>query len=469
MAALEFFGAANTVTGSMHLLHIPGGAWSMDCGLYQGRRQEARHRNTTFPIRPDRLEGLILSHAHIDHSGNIPGLVKRGFTGPVHATNATCDLCEVMLADSGHIQEEDARFWNEKRAKDDSEKIEPLYTVEDALKSLQQFVPHAYGVPFEFAPGSTCTFLEAGHILGSACVLIQLEGEAVDGGEPIGILYTGDLGRFKMPILRDPTCPMPEVDYLITESTYANRKHDNPTDMQQRLAKIISETVKAGGKTIIPAFSVGRTQNVVYYLARAIHEGQMPKLPIYVDSPLSTRATEVFKKHPECYDKEAHDFWWADGDIFGTGLVQYITDVDSSKRLNSITEPCVIISASGMCEAGRILHHLKNNIEDEKNTVIVVGYMAQHTLGRRIVERREELKIYGRMYKLMCRVEILNGFSAHADARDLAGCLGPIAKRLKGAYCVHGEDAQPKAMKQILEEAGCPNVQVPKPGDQFQL
>ncbi len=468
MAALEFFGAANTVTGSMHLLHIPGGPWAMDCGLFQGRRAEARQRNTTFPIRPDRLEGLLLSHAHIDHSGNIPGLVKRHFDGPIHATNATVDLCKVMLADSGHIQEEDARFWNEKRARDASEHIEPLYTVEDAMRALEHFVPQAYGQPFEFAPGARCTFVEAGHILGSACVLVELTGPASENGT-IRLLYTGDLGRFEMPILRDPTCPMPAVDYLITESTYANRKHDNPTDMQDRLARIISETHAEGGKVIIPAFSVGRTQNVVYYLSRAIHEKQMPKLPIYVDSPLSTRATEVFKKHPECYDEQAHDFWWSDGDIFGEGIVNYITDVNSSKALNAMDEPCVIISASGMCEAGRILHHLKNNIESEKNTVIIVGYMAQHTLGRRIVERREELKIFGRLYKLMCRVEILNGFSAHADARDLAECLGPLAENLKGAFCVHGEDAQPEAMAEILTQAGCTNVHIPKPGDQFQL
>ena len=468
MATLEFFGAANTVTGSMHLLHIPGGAWAMDCGLYQGRRSEARKRNETFPIRPDRLHGLLLSHAHIDHSGNIPGLVKRHFEGPVHATNATVDLCRVMLADSGHIQEEDARFWNEKRAADPSEYIQPLYTVEDAMKALDQFVPQSYATPFEFTPGAKATFLEAGHILGSACVLVELD-SAVSGNGPVTILYTGDLGRFQMPILRDPTCPMPKVDYLITETTYANRRHDNPTDMQQRLAKIISETVAAGGKTIIPAFSVGRTQNVVYYLSKAIHEGQMPKIPIYVDSPLSTNATEVFKKHPECYDREARDFWWHDGDIFGNNIVHYITDVEASKRLNSIQEPCVIISASGMCEAGRILHHLKNNIEDDRNTVIVVGFQAQHTLGRRIVERREELKIFGRMYKLLCRVEILNGFSAHADARDLANCLGPLAPGLKGAFCVHGEDDQPEAMKRILEEAGCKNVHIPKPGDQFPL
>jgi metallo-beta-lactamase family protein len=465
MATLEFFGAADTVTGSMHLLHVPGGAWGLDCGLYQGRRVEARKRNETFPIRPDRLQGVLLSHAHIDHSGNIPGLVKRKFDGPVHATSATCDLCKVMLADSGHIQEEDARFWNEKRAKDPSEHITPLYNVEDALEALTHFTPQPYDAPFDFAPGAKATFIEAGHILGSACILIELEEE----GKHVRLLYTGDLGRFRMPILRDPTCPMPKVDYLITESTYANRSHDNPTDMQERLVRIINETRAKGGKVIIPAFSVGRTQNVVYYLSKAVHEGQLEPLPIYVDSPLSTNATEVFKRHPECYDTEARDFWWSDGDIFGRGIVRYITDVNESKRLNALDEPCVILSASGMCEAGRILHHLKNNIENERNTVAIVGYMAQHTLGRRIVERRDEIKIFGRFYRLLCRVEILNGFSAHADHDDLVRCLGPLAPDLKAAFCVHGEPEQTRAMDKILTQAGCPEVIVPGPGLQFQL
>jgi metallo-beta-lactamase family protein len=239
--------------------------------------------------------------------------------------------------------------------------------------------------------------------------------------------------------------------------------------MQDELAQIINETRAAGGKVIIPAFSVGRTQNVVYYLSKAVHEGKMDRLPIYVDSPLSTNATEVFKKHPECYDTAARDFWWEEGDIFGQGLVTYITDVGMSKRLNDSDDPCVIISASGMCENGRILHHLKNNIEDERNTVIIVGYMAQHTLGRRMIERRKEVKIFGRMYKLMCRLEILNGFSAHADSRDLARCLGPLAKNLKAAFCVHGEGTQPQAMQDILQQAGCKNTVIPQPGQKVDL
>ncbi len=337
MAELEFYGAAGTVTGSHHILHTDDGPVALDAGLFQGKRSEYRSRNTTFPAPPRELQALLLSHAHIDHSGNIPNLVRHRFRAPVYATAATCDLCDIMLADSAHIQEEDARFWNEKRARSRAEQIEPLYTVEDAHNAMQYFREVSYDEPFEFAEGCKATFVDAGHILGSACVLI----EASNGRAPVTLLYTGDLGRFEMPILRDPTCPMPKVDYLITECTYASRRHANPTDMKEQLAWIINQTRDAGGKVIIPAFSVGRTQNVVYYLSQAVAEGLMEPLPVFVDSPLSTHATEVFKKHPECYDDQARSFWWSEGDIFGRGLVTYITDVEDSKRLNRMNEPMV--------------------------------------------------------------------------------------------------------------------------------
>ena len=464
MAELEFFGAAGTVTGSMHILHVDGGPFLLDCGMYQGAREEARIRNTTFPIPPDELGGLLLSHAHIDHSGNIPGLMKRKFNGNIYSTSATCDLCRIMLADSAHIQEEDARYWNEKRASNPSERIKPLYTLEDAKASEMHFRTVQYNEPREFAPGCIGTWIEAGHILGSACILM-----AIHQGRPIRVLFTGDLGRFNMPILRDPTNPLPEVDYLITECTYADRHHAAPVDMKEQLVRIINRTVAAGGKVIIPAFSVGRTQNVVYYLSQAVAEGLMKPLPIFVDSPLSVNSTEVFKKHPECYDTEARDFWWNQGGLFGEGLVKYITDVNESKALNDRKEPMVIIASQGMCEAGRILHHLKNNIENEKNTIVIVGFQAQHTLGRRIVERREEVKIFGQMYRLLARVEVLNGFSAHADADEFARLLKPLARNLKGAFVVHGEGPQPQAMKDMLQSAGCKDVYIPMPGDRFKL
>ena len=464
MVELEFFGAAQTVTGSMHVLHLDDGPVLLDCGMFQGRREWAKKLNDKFPVRPSDVRATLLSHGHIDHSGKLPLLVAKGCGAPIYTVDATQDLCKVMLADSGHIQEEDARYWNERRAESPKDFIKPLYTVEDAAKAERFFHGVQYGQPVPFADRCTATFIEAGHILGSACVLVE-----VNRSKPVRILYTGDLGRFGLPILRDPTNPLPEVDYLITESTYANRRHDNPTAMKEALARIVTETRAAGGKVIIPAFSVGRTQHIVYFLSQAINEGLLEPLPIYVDSPLSVRVTDIFKRHPECYDEEARDFWRAQGEIFGRGLVRYITEVDESKGLNRGGDSCVIISASGMCEAGRILHHLKNNIEDENNTVIIVGFQAQHTLGRRIVERREELRIFGRTYRLLARVEVLNGFSAHADVEDFRRLLGPIAPKLKGAFVVHGEEGQLDAMRGLLTEFGCGEVHDPLPGEKYKL
>ncbi len=467
MSELEFHGAARRTTGSLHLFRHKDCTLSLECGLFQGRRAESRELNRTLPIRAEELDRVILSHAHMDHAGRLPTLTKNGYRGPIYATPPTVDLCSVMLPDSAHIQEEDARYWNRKRAATPADRIEPIYTIEDALETMPLFKRIAHDTPFEIGDGCTARFLEAGHMLGSAMVL--LETNRMFGSQRI--LFTGDMGRFRVPILRDPVEPLPECDYLITECTYANRRHDNPTDMKEKLRRIVSETVAAGGKVIIPAFSVGRTQTVVYYLLQLFREGKLKELPVYVDSPLSTRATEVFARHPECYDREALADWGEDqGNLFGTdGPVQYIMDVDDSKALNHKPEPCIILAASGMCEAGRILHHLKNNIENDKNTVVVVGFMAQHTLGRRIVERREELKIYGRMYKLLARVEILNGFSAHADVDEFRRLYTPLAPKLKKAFVVHGEDTQPKAMAALLNELGCADVAIPSPGDKFEL
>ena len=467
MSELEFQGAARRTTGSLHLFRHKDATLSMDCGLFQGRRSESRELNRTLPVRPRELDKVILSHAHIDHSGRLPVLAKQGYQGPIYATPPTVGLCSVMLPDSGHIQEEDARFWNEKRAESPADEIEPIYTVDDAMATLPLFKSIAYDTPFEVCEGCTATFLEAGHMLGSAMVLLEVD-------KMIGstrILYTGDMGRFRVPILKDPTCPLPEVDYLITECTYADRRHDNPTDMKEKLCAIVKETAALGGKVIIPAFSVGRTQTVIYYLLQLFHEGRLEKLPVYVDSPLSARATDIYSRHPECYDREAIEEWGEDGgDLFGrSGEVRYITDVNDSKALNERSEPCIIVAASGMCEAGRIKHHLKNNIENDKNTVVVVGFMAQHTLGRRIVERREELKIYGRIYPLLARVEVLNGFSAHADVDEFRKLYEPLAPKLKKAFVVHGEETQPAAMAAMLAELGAKDVAIPAQGEKFDV
>jgi metallo-beta-lactamase family protein len=463
-AELEFHGAAREVTGSMHLLHLPQGTFALDCGLFQGRRSESLDRNRAFPLPPREIAGVLLSHAHIDHSGNLPGLTRDGYHGPIHATPATCDLCRILLADSAHIQEEDAAYWNEKRALRPSQRIKPLYTAQDAQRVYPLLRPAPYDQPVEFAEGCTATFIEAGHILGSSCVLIE-----VRHPNPLRILYTGDLGRFDVPILKDPASPLPAADYLITESTYAGRTHPDASGMKGDLVRIIRQTRQAGGKVVIPSFSVGRTQTVVYYLSQAMEEGALEELPIYVDSPLSTGATGIFQKHPELYNEEAVAFWRRRGDVFGMGNVKFITSVEESKDLNRRKEPMVILAASGMCEAGRILHHLKNTVEDEANTVVIVGFQAQHTLGRRIVERREEIKIFGRMYKLLCRVEVLNGFSAHADRNDFRRLLVPLAKGLKGAFLVHGEEGALTAMKDLLETAGCKNVHAPAPGEKHRL
>ncbi len=464
MVELEFYGAAGTVTGSMHLLRLPDALFTMDCGLFQGRRSWSRKMNSTTPVEPKDLTGVLLSHAHLDHSGKIPYLFANGFKGPIFATAATCDLSEVMLADSAHIQEEDARYWNAKRARSEEDRIQPLYTIADVHLANGNFKGCPYDRPVTFAEGATVSFIEAGHILGSACVLVEIK-----RSRPIRLLFTGDLGRFNMPVLRDPQNPLPSVDYLITESTYANRHHHDSPSSDQELIDIIDQTRQRKGKVIIPAFSLGRTQHITYTLFRAIAEGRLEKLPIFVDSPLSSRVTDVFRKHPECYDSSATDFWLEQGGIFGRKLITYITNVEDSKALHERSGPFVLISASGMCEAGRILHHLKNNVEDERNTIVIVGYMAQNTLGRRIVEKQKTLRILGRDYHLNARVEVLNGFSSHSDVDDFTRLLGPLAPGLKGAFVVHGEADQTAAMKALLEQLGCSRVHAPEPGDRFEL
>jgi metallo-beta-lactamase family protein len=466
MIELQFHGAAGTTTGSMHVLSDGDSCVCLDCGLFQGRRNETRDANEKFLLPAQRVQRVLLSHAHMDHAGRLPLLVKKGFTGPIYATPATRDLCEVMLPDSGHIQEEDAIFWNTKVAQRGEKKIAPLYTVADAMATLPHLRPAEYGEMVEVFHNAKAVFFEAGHILGSAMTMIDVN----RNGDSFRILYTGDVGQFDMPIINDPTEPLPQCDYLITECTYADRRHGSAADMKDRLLRIIRETSAAGGKVIIPSFSVGRTQTLLYYLFELRKEGRLDDIPVFVDSPLSMQATEVFSNHPECYDREAVHLRWANGDFFHQdGLVRYVESVEESKALNDRRGPCVIIAASGMCESGRILHHLKNNIENPNNTVVVVGFMAQHTLGRRIVERREELKIYGKMYKLLARVEVLNGFSAHADVDGFRRLYQSIAPKLRRAFVVHGEETQPVAMAQLLHELGCPDVVAPTLGQKVKL
>jgi metallo-beta-lactamase family protein len=464
---VQFLGAVRTVTGSMHLLTVNGSRVLLDCGLFQGRRQESFERNRNLPFDARTIDALILSHAHIDHSGNIPLLVKNGFEGNIYTTPASRDLCSAMLRDAGHIQEYDAYYVNKKRARKGLPPVEPLYTVEDATASLRNFVSVGYDRRLPVVPGVTLLFRDAGHILGSAITVLDIEEEE----RSIRLSFTGDLGREGMPILRDPQ-PAKDVDYLIIESTYGDRLHDPIELAGQTLRTVIADTYARGGKVIIPAFSVGRTQELVYALHRLTEAKKIPDLPIFVDSPLSVNVTEVFRLHPECYDKETHEFLTAGNrrDPFGFHRLTYVRSVERSKDLNFMREPAIIISASGMCEAGRILHHLKNNIEDPRNTVLIVGWQAPHTLGRRLVERRPVVKIFGEEYSLKARVETINGFSAHADRNDLLSYVQQIGvDRLRTAFVVHGEEASSLALADGLQEQGVKQAIVPQLGAEFEL
>jgi len=464
---IQFLGAARTVTGSMHLLTVNGSKILLDCGLFQGRRKESFERNRNLPVKAGSIDTMVLSHAHIDHSGNIPSLVKNGFKGNIFATPATRDLCSAMLRDSGHIQEYDAYYVNKKRARQGLPLVEPLYTIEDAAASLGNFVSVGYERSLVIAAGVTLTFYDAGHILGSAIPVLDIE----EGGKKRRLVFTGDLGRKGMPILRDPA-PVHDADFYITESTYGDRLHDPIRTTDQQLREVIVDTYEQGGKVIVPAFSVGRTQELVYALNRLTEARKLPNIPIFVDSPLSVNVTEIFRLHPECYDEELHEFANAGKrrDPFGFHRLTYVRAVERSKELNFLREPAIIISASGMCEAGRILHHLKNNVEDPRNTVLIVGWQAPHTLGRRLVERRPVVKIFGQEYSLNARVETINGFSAHADRDgllDYARSVGVAG--IKAAYVVHGEEAASLALADGLRSLGVGKVTVPQPGEEFEL
>lgn len=465
---VQFWGAARTVTGSMHLLGINGAQVLLDCGLYQGKRQESFERNRVLPFSPKDVDALILSHAHIDHSGNIPNLVKNGFTGPIYCTFATRDLCATMLRDSGHIQEMDAFYVNKKRARKGEPPVEPIYTQEDAVNSLGQFVSIGYGRAFPVLPGVRVTFVDAGHMLGSSIVTLDIDSE--NGADPQRLVFSGDLGRPDKPILEDPT-QIEGCDSLIIESTYGDRLHPDVTGTQRELKRVVLETVRRGGKLIVPAFAVGRTQELVYDLHQLITAAEIPSLPVFVDSPLAIDATAVFRLHPECYDLEVEEFLQETGarDPFGFSRLEYTRSVDQSKALNELTEPAIIISASGMAEAGRIQHHLKNNIEDPRNTILIVGWQAPNTLGRYIVEKHETVKIYGERYELRAQVEVINGFSAHADRNELLDWVKAMDRIPTRAFVVHGDPKPAQAMADGLMKLGIREALVPHRGEVHQF
>ncbi len=463
---IRFWGAAQTVTGSQYLVSVNGSNILLECGLFQGKRQESFERNRNLPFPAPQIDALILSHAHIDHSGNIPNLVRSGFSGPIYCTFATRDLCAAMLRDSAYVQEKDVEYVNRRRARKGEPPVEPVYTYSDAVASLEYFISLNYNRPVPVAPGVVCTFLDAGHILGSAIALLEID----SGRRRTRLLFSGDLGRSAMPILRDPT-PAPPADVLIIESTYGNRLHPSHEEAEERLLACVSETFASGGKVIIPAFSVGRTQELVYSLHRLMLGGRLPDIPVYVDSPLAVNATEVFRLHPECYDEDVRHFIAQPGhpDPFGFERIHYIRDVEDSKALNELEGTAIIISASGMCEAGRIQHHLKHNIGDPRNTILIVSWQAPQTLGRRLVERQPVVRIFGEEYPVRARVEVINGYSAHADQKELLEWARPIAGGLQQAFVVHGEPEAAATIARELSNAGVRRVAVPELGDEFEL
>lgn len=465
---IQFLGATRTVTGSMHLLTLNGHRILLDCGLFQGRRAEAWERNRNFPFNVAELDAVILSHAHIDHSGNLPSLVKAGFRGRVYATTATRDLCAAMLPDSGHIHESDVAYVNKKRTRQGLPPVEPLYTRQEAIASLRFFHALGYGLPFTPIPGATVTFLDAGHILGSAITVLDLE----ENGRRLRLAFTGDLGRKGQPILRDPEVAE-GVDALIVESTYGARLHETPEQAQARLATIVRETQQGGGKLLIPAFAVGRTQEVVYALHRLYEAGELAPVNIYVDSPLAVNATEIFRLHPECYDEEIHEFLLHDShkDPFGFSRLIYVRDVEDSKALNSLEGPAIIISASGMCEGGRILHHLRNHIEDPRTCILFVGFQAENTLGRRLVDSEKKVRIFGEEFKVRARVESIDGYSAHADRNEIVAWLRGVVSRgaPRRVFVVHGDEENALALAAGLQGMGFLQVLVPERGQEVEL
>jgi metallo-beta-lactamase family protein len=456
---VTFWGATRTVTGSMHRVDARGQSVLLDCGLFQGPRAESHRRNREFPFRPKDIDAVLLSHAHIDHCGNLPNLVKQGFAGPVYCTPATRALAGVMLGDAAKIHEEDAAYLNRHRDRGEP-RVEPLYDGRDVYRTLLRLRAVPYDTPFSAGRGLEATFVDAGHLLGSAMVSLAIDG-------PAGrrrLTFTGDLGRPGLPILRDPA-PVPPGDLVISESTYGGHTHEPVEETAERLGEVVRRTAERGGKLLIPAFSVGRTQTVVYFLHQLAGAGRLPDVPLYVDSPMAVRATEVFRAHPECFRAETLDLLRHHPDLFGEERIKYIDKVHESIALNDRPGPCVIVSASGMCEAGRILHHLKHHIEDPRSTVLIAGYQAAETLGRRLVEHRPEVRILGRTFAVKAEVVVLNGLSSHADHGGLLAALAPLAAAAGRVRLVHGEPERAAALAEGLGAAGFTDVAIPDRGE----
>jgi metallo-beta-lactamase family protein len=465
---IEFVGAAQTVTGSKHVVRTAHATVLLDCGLFQGRRQESIEKNRALGLDPATIDAVVLSHAHIDHSGALPSLVKHGFQGPIYATSATRDLCAAMLVDAAMIQGADARFINRliERGESDMRPVEPLYDEHDALAVLEHLITIPYRRPVPIAPGVRLTFLDAGHVLGSAIVCLDVE----DRGTTRRLVFTGDLGRRRMPILRDPEVP-DGTHVLVSESTYGDRVHKPIEQMDDELAEVVQRVHARGGKIIIPSFALERAQEVLYALKLLRDAGRLPTLPVYLDSPLAVKITDVFRLHPECLDDAARHLVQAHDSPFDFPGVRYVDSVEESKAISGSREPAIVISASGMCEAGRVLHHLRATLDDRRNAVVIVGFQAPHTLGRRLVERRAEVRVFGAYMRREAEVVVLNGFSAHADQQDLVAFARGVRERgaLERIALVHGEPAPQRVLAEQFAAAGLPAAAIPRAGDRLEV
>jgi metallo-beta-lactamase family protein len=465
---ISFHGAAQTVTGSQHLIEVNGKKIMLDCGLFQGKRKESFERNRSEIWQGESIDCLVLSHAHIDHSGRIPCLVKNGFSGDIFCTSATRDLCAIMLMDSAFIQEKDVEFVNRRRKKKGQRPFEPLYTKADVAKGMEQFVGLSYNRRHQLYPGIQLTLLDAGHMLGSAHVILDIDDQKT--GQSRRLVFSGDIGRPDIPIIRDPVPVSAGADILIMESTYGNRLHPPYPESEKELKRIVNETVNRGGSLLIPAFAVGRTQQIVYALHKLHSNRAIPDLPIFVDSPLATRTTEIFRLHPEVYDAEIREFLLTDDDNnpFGFGRLQYTQSVEESKALNNLKVPAIIISSSGMLEGGRILHHLRNRISDPRNTILMTSWQAPDTLGRHLVEKEQTVRIYGEEFPVRAKVEILAGFSGHADHDGLLDFVRVMQIKPQHTFIVHGEDDSSAALaKALRDELGLNNIVIPLPLQSF--
>ena len=456
---IEFSGAAREVTGSCHIIRHEGKTLLLDCGLFQGKRSESRSKNEVLPVPAAEIDAIVLSHAHIDHAGRLPFLVARGFSGSIWCTAATRDLSALMLADSAHIQEQDARFL----AKRGKAYAAPLYEMRHAVRTIEQMIGTGYRRTVEVLPGIRATFHDAGHILGSASVVL----DAGTGSAARRLVFSGDIGRSGLAIIRDPDPPT-GAHAVIMESTYGNRDHEPITGARERLGAVVRETAARGGRLLVPSFAVGRTQELVYDLHVLARDGQIPHVPIYVDSPLATDTTAVFAAHPDLFDQGEEPIRRIK-DLFSFDLLRFTRAVEDSKALDGLTGPAVIIAASGMAESGRILHHLAHGADDPRNTILIVGFQAEHTLGRRIVERRPTLKIFGEAVPLRAHVEVLNGYSAHADRGELRAWLAQVAAGSPGlgeVALVHGEPGAQDALAERLRADGH-RVRVPARGERM--